>query len=97
MNKPSAESYRWIRPCTKVWLILMALTLVTLAIGQLGLEGMPVVAFLMLMTFIKGQMVADYFMGLKRVAWRWRIIVLLYMIIVCTLISFAYYLSLGSV
>lgn len=96
MNKPSAESYRWIRPCTKVWLILMALTLVTLTIGELGLSGMPVIAFLMTMTFIKGRMVADYFMGLKMVAWRWRIIVLLYLVIVCTLIAIAYYLSLGS-
>lgn len=91
----SAESRRWIRPCTKVWLVLMGLTFVTLGIGQLGLEGMPVVGLLMVMTFIKGQMVADYFMGLKRVAWRWRIVILLYMVIVCTLISTAYYLSLG--
>ena len=91
----SAESRRWIRPCTKVWLVLMVLTLVTLAIGQRGLTGMPVVGFLMVMTFIKGQMVADYFMGLKRVAWRWRIIILLYMIIVCSLISTAYYISVG--
>ena len=91
----SVESRRWIRPCTKIWLVLMVLTLVTLAIGQLGLTGMPVVGFLMVMTFIKGQMVADYFMGLKRVAWRWRIIILLYMIIVCSLISTAYYISVG--
>lgn len=91
----SAESRRWIRPCTKVWLVLMVLTLVTLAIGQRGLMGMPVVGFLMVMTFIKGQMVADYFMELKRVAWRWRIIILLYMIIVCSLISTAYYISVG--
>ena len=91
----SAESRRWIRPCTKVWLVLMGLTFVTLGIGQLGLKGMPVVGLLMVMTFIKGQMVADYFMGLKRVAWRWRIVILLYMVIVCTLISTAYYLSLG--
>ena len=91
----SEQSRRMIRPCTRVWLVLMMLTLVTLAIGQLGLQGMPIVGFLMLMTFIKGQMVADYFMGLKRVAWRWRIIVLLYMIIVCTLICTAYYISIG--
>ena len=68
----SEQIRRMIRPCTKVWLVLMALTLVTLAIGQLGLQGMPIVGFLMVMTYIKGQMVADYFMGLKRVAWRWR-------------------------
>lgn len=90
----STQARKLIRPCTFVWLVLMALTLVTLAIGQMGLSGMYVVTFLLVMTFIKGQMVADFFMGLKRVSWRWRIIVLLYLIIVCTMIGAAYWISL---
>lgn len=90
----SPQSRKIIRPCTRIWLILIALTLVALAIGKMGLSGMNVVFFILLMTFIKGQMVADFFMGLKRVRWAWRIIILLYMIIVCTMIGVAYWISL---
>jgi cytochrome c oxidase subunit 4 len=90
----SKQSRKLIRPCTFVWLTLMVLTLVTLSIGQMGLSGMNVVIFILVTTFIKGQMVADFFMGLKRVRWAWRIIVLLYMVFVCTMIGIAYWISL---
>lgn len=90
----SKQSRKLIRPCTFIWLILIALTLVTLSIGQMGLSGMNVVIFILVMTFIKGQMIADFFMGLKRVRWAWRIIVLIYMVFVCTMIGIAYWTSL---
>ncbi len=96
MSDTSSEVRRWIRPCTVIWLVLMALTLVTLGIGKLGLSGTGVVAFIMTTTFIKGQMVADYFMGLKQVRWSFRIITLLYMVIVCGLILVAYMVGLNG-
>jgi cytochrome c oxidase subunit 4 len=88
------ENYRWIRPCTVVWLVLMALTMSTLAIGKFELIDMmgggPLVAFLLVTTFIKGAMISDFFMGLKFVRWHWRIIPLIYLVIVCALIWIAY-------
>ncbi|MDH3354702.1 MAG: cytochrome C oxidase subunit IV family protein [Chromatiales bacterium] len=83
-----------MRPCTIVWLVLIALTLSTLAVGKFELidvmGGRPLVAFLLITTFIKGVMISDYFMGLKFVRRRWRIIPLIYLIIVCSLIWIAY-------
>ncbi|MCW8825539.1 MAG: cytochrome C oxidase subunit IV family protein [Gammaproteobacteria bacterium] len=94
MNSTKLKSYRWIRPCTVVWLLLMALTLSTLAIGKFDLidsiGGGPLVAFLLITIFIKSAMISEYFMGLKVVRWRWRMIPLIYLIIVCGLIWIAY-------
>ena len=88
------KSYRWVRPCTVVWLVLMVLTLSTLAIGKFGLidtmGGEPLVLFLLATIFVKGAMISDFFMGLKSVRWHWRIIPIIYLIIVCVLIWIAY-------
>lgn len=98
MNSSSTEikpkNYRWVRPCTVVWLLLMLLTMSTLAVGKLGLfdtmGGEPLVLFLLATIFIKGAMISDFFMGLKSVRAFWRIIPIIYLIIVCILIWIAY-------
>lgn len=88
------KRYRWVRPCTVVWLILMLLTMSTLAVGKLGLfdtmGGEPLVLFLLATIFVKGTMISDFFMGLRSVRLRWRIIPVIYLIIVCILIWIAY-------
>ena len=72
----------------------MLLTLSTLAIGRFELidmmGGEPLVIFLLVTTFIKGAMISDFFMGLKPVRTFWRIIPIIYLIIVCLLIWIAY-------
>jgi hypothetical protein len=73
----------------------MLLTLAALFIGQAGLGGTTVVGFLLLSTFVKTQMVADYFMGLKRTRLVWRAIVTVYLLVVMSLIGLAYWLSLS--
>ncbi|MCW9024306.1 MAG: cytochrome C oxidase subunit IV family protein [Gammaproteobacteria bacterium] len=85
----------FIRPCTWVWIILMLLTLAVLFIGQAGLGGTTVVCILLISTFVKTQMVADYFMGLKRTRLIWRAIVTVYLLLVMSLIGLAYWLSLS--
>ena len=57
-----------------VWLILILLTFFAFVVGKLELGGITVIATILLSTLIKGQMVADYFMGLHRVRWKWKII-----------------------
>lgn len=82
-----------IRPCTWVWLILMALTLAVLAIGQAGLSGITIVALLLVSTLVKTHMVADYFMGLKHGRPLWRIIMIIYLWIIVAMIGLAYWIG----
>jgi hypothetical protein len=98
MKKPSSSVMsarsHGLRPCTVVWLVLVGLTLAVLAVGQAGLGGPWVVGMVLLTTLLKTQLVADYFMGLRRSAMRWLFIVSSYLLLVTGLIGLAYWLSL---
>lgn len=74
-----------------VWIILVALTLFAFLLGWLKLVSVTLVAILLFTTFIKGQLVIDYFMGLRHVQFKWRIIPTVWLFIVISLISFAYF------
>ncbi len=84
-----------LRPCTWTWLILMGLTLAMLAVGKAGLGGAGIVSLLLLSTLVKTQLVADYFMGLKRAGLLWRAVVTVYLLLVLGMIGLAYWLSLS--
>jgi len=86
----------FIRPCTFVWVILISLTVITLAISKMELGGYSVLGFILILTFIKTQMVADWFMGLRRVRPLWRLIVTTYLVIVISGIALAYHLSVDT-
>lgn len=86
---------RLIRPCTAVWLLLVALTGLTYLVGQAGFSGMAVVSFVLITTLFKSQMVVDYFMGLKQVRPFWRGLLFGYLLIVCGMIGLAYYIGLA--
>jgi len=83
-----------LRPCTWTWLVLMGLTLALLAVGKAGLGGVGVMTLVLLSTLVKTQLVADYFMGLKRARLLWRAIVTTYLLLVISMIGLAYWLSL---
>lgn len=82
-----------LRPCTLVWLALVGLTLLTLAIGQAGLDGLTIAALLLVSMLIKTRLVADYFMGLKHSRLVWRMIVMGYLWVIIALIGLAYWLG----
>jgi cytochrome c oxidase subunit IV len=82
-----------LRPCTGVWLALVVLTLLTFDIGRLGLGGTTVMGFVLLATFVKGQLVVDYFMGLRRARLFWRLVMFFYLAVVGSLIAVAYLLG----
>ena len=84
-----------LRPCTWVWLVLLALTALTLGIGEKGLSGLTVASIVLLLTVIKGKLVVDHFMGLRRVAWLWRSVMYGYLLIVGVLIALAYIVGMG--
>ena len=91
------EITSWIRPCTAVWLVLMGLTLLAFSIGKLELSGTTIIAVLLISTFLKGQMVIDYFMGLKRAPLFWRILISSWLFLVISGIALAYWLGLSAV
>ena len=92
MNTP--EKRYAIRPCTVTWLILIAFTVVTWFAGESGMSGPGMVAMVMGIAFVKGQMVADRFMALRGVIGKWRWPVTIWLVVVCSLIGVAYWLGL---
>lgn len=75
-----------------VWIILVILTLFAYLLGYLKYINYYLVGILLLSTFIKGQLVIDYFMGLKKVQLKFRMIPILWLSIVIMIIGVSYYL-----
>lgn len=88
MNTPPKPHF--IRPCTRVWLMLTILTFMTWAIGEAGLGGTHIMPIVLGAAFIKVELVASYFMGLRRTRWLWRGIMLGWLLLVTGLITIAY-------
>ena len=86
------QSY-WIRPCTRVWFLLVLLTALALVIGKLQLNSHTVMGVLLATTLWKGLLIGDYFMALRRTRRLWRFLVWGWLLIVAGGVSLAY--SLG--
>ncbi|MGA7981810.1 MAG: cytochrome C oxidase subunit IV family protein [Chromatiaceae bacterium] len=84
---------KWLRPCTRVYLVMLALTLATYTIGVSGARGVKVSLLVLGFALIKGQMVGDYFMGLKGVRGLWRWVIFLWLSIPGALITAAFALA----
>lgn len=79
-----------------VWMVLMTLSFFAFLLGYLKLISTTLVAVLLISTLIKGQLVIDYFMGLKEVALKYRIIPTVWLIVILSLIATAYYLPIAT-
>ena len=77
---------------TKIWITLIILTLFTFFLGWFDLISLTAVALLLITTFIKGQLVIDYFMGLSDVKLKYRIIPTVWLGVIISLIAISYYL-----
>jgi len=75
-----------------IWLRLISLTLLSYIIGQFHLLESGAIVILLLITLIKGELIIDYFMGLKKVRLLYRLIPLVWLFFVLSLILLAYYL-----
>ncbi|MDD5330814.1 MAG: cytochrome C oxidase subunit IV family protein [Sulfuricella sp.] len=93
MNKPSQP--RFVRPCTLIWLALVTLTGVTYTIGDAGLGGRNVMLLVLAITLLKSQMIAGYFMGLRKTSLLWRAIMGGYLIVVGGMIAIAYLMGIN--
>jgi hypothetical protein len=74
-----------------VWFVLVLLTVFAFLLGYLNYINTSIVAVLLISTFIKAQLVVDYFMGLKNVRLRYRLIPSIWLFMVISLIAIAYY------
>lgn len=79
---------------TTIWLVLVALTIATFSLGEAGLSGKGVMLTILAITMIKSQLVANYFMALRKAKLLWRTIMFGYFIIVGGLIAMAYLMGL---
>jgi len=75
-----------------VWVVLVILTIFAYLLGYLKYISSFFVTILLITTFIKGQLVIDYFMGLKDVKLKYRLIPTIWLSVVLSLIAVAYYL-----
>ncbi len=75
-----------------IWLTLIILTIFAYLLGYLKYINSSLVAVLLFTTFIKGWLVVDYFMDLKKVRLKYRLIPIVWLSIVISLIAVAYYL-----
>lgn len=73
-----------------IWMFLVFLTTLTFILGKVEFSPYFFIAIILLTTFIKGQLVIDFFMGLKDVNLKYRLIVSLWLFIVIILIGIAF-------
>jgi len=86
-------SRQWVRACTVVYAIMLLLTFATWTAGKLGLQGLPVALLVLFMALLKGQLIGDWFMDLRGRAGIWRWIVVLWLLIPGTLVSWAFWMA----
>jgi len=75
-----------------VWIVLIGFTIFAYLLGELKLVSTFMVGVLLVTTFIKGQLVIDYFMGLKDVSLKYRLIPTVWLGLIISLIAVSYYL-----
>lgn len=66
-----------IRAVTWIYLLLLALTVVTFAVGEAASGGLAVSLMVLALALLKGHLLGDYFMGLAKVSgfWRWVVVI----------------------
>jgi cytochrome c oxidase subunit 4 len=82
-----------MRPCTRVYLLLMSLTLATWAIGRFSLAGLELSLLVLSFALIKGWLIGDYFMGLGELRGIWRWPVLIWLLVPGGLIGLAFFIA----
>ena len=83
----------WIRPCTRIWLLLMALSYVTYLVGVSDIDTLWVSLLVLGLAVLKGQLIGDFFMGLRWVSGFWRWVITLWLIIPGAFITTAFVLA----
>ena len=78
------------RPCTAIWLVLLVLTTTAVVLGDRAGGWAALAPVLLALAVVKGKLVVDHFMELRRVRWRWRAVLYTYLVLVAALIGVAF-------
>jgi cytochrome c oxidase subunit 4 len=78
-----------LKPCTISWVVLLGLTTITFELGSRA-PSQVLMAAVLALTLVKGQLVVSYFMGLHRVRPVWRLVMAAYLATVGSVIAIAY-------
>lgn len=81
------------RPCVRVYWLLMVLTGVTLAVGELPVSGLSISLAVLGLALFKGFLIGDFFMGLKEIRGIWRWVILLWLVPLGALLALAFVLA----
>ena len=92
MTTVGAQVY-WVRPCTRVWLLLVALSCVTYLVAASAIDALWAALLVLGLAMRKGQLVGDYYMGLRWVSGVWRWVIALWLIVPGALITTAFVLA----
>ncbi|MFZ1576236.1 MAG: cytochrome C oxidase subunit IV family protein [Chromatiaceae bacterium] len=84
------SAFAFPRPCTWVYVILIALTFTTYAVGELGLGGLSFALLVLGIALVKGHLVGDFFMGLHGLSGPWRWVILIWLTLIGGLITLAF-------
>ena len=84
------SAFAFPRPCTWVYVILIALTFTTYAVGELGLGGLSFALLVLGIALVKGHLVGDFFMGLHGLSGPWRWVILIWLTLIGGLIGLAF-------
>lgn len=76
-----------------LWLAMLLLTLITYAMGKLGISGTAVMVFIILTAATKATFIIRDFMELRGVSLLWRVIMYGWLIIICVSIAVSYMIS----
>ena len=95
MNSPASLRIR-VRPCTVVYAVLVLLTVVTWTVGEAQLQGLPVALLVLLLALVKGQLIGDWFMGLRAVSGLWRWAISLWLVVLGGLLTAAFVMASGG-
>lgn len=93
MNQANTTSRYPIRPCTFVYILLMALTVATWLIGKAGLSGLEVSLVVLGFALFKGLLIGDYYMGLRGIRSIWRWVIIIWLVIPGGLITWAFVIA----
>ena len=81
---------------TYIYIALFLLTSFTLFLGNSQSFDFTFIAVILIIAVIKGQIIIDYFMGLKNVELKYRMILSIWLLFIMTFIGIAYFLPIKA-
>jgi caa(3)-type oxidase subunit IV len=78
---------------TRIWLLLMLATVSAAGLSFLPINGLLLTAITIMILIWKGQMIVDYFMGLKTASVFWRVVMSAYCVVIGGVVMGVYWLG----